>query len=201
MPLDYFTLAELRAQPDLDSSAKFSDPALTEAGEFIQGVVERVCDTSFVPREVVETLDGTGREGLRVRTPWVLEVVSVVIAGVTTTGEEYFVDSGVIERRAIGSWSMLTWPLGRRNIKITYKAGYSATPPPDLKDAMLQGARYRALSRAAYSAQNDRALSLTNEYGNVQLASANDTNRPTGLPEVDSVIMSWAAKTNTITYP
>lgn len=200
MALDYFTLEEVRALPDMNDATRFTPTKVDAASAFIEDLVERLCGTSFVAREVIETLDGNGGTILSLKTPYVLSVETVTVNGVVLT-DEFTVDAGLLERRTAGTFTSQPWTRGRRNITVTYQSGYSTQPPFDLKSAMLQGTRYRLLSFDAKSGLSDRAMSITNEFGNVNLATSNADGRPTGLPEVDAVIMGWARKTNTVTYP
>lgn len=199
MALDYFTLEELRAEPDVASTERYPDDRVTAAGEYVQGIIEGACQTSFVAREVTETLDGTGATRLMLSTPFVLAVNSVTIDGVACT-DEFTVSHGVLERRTVGTFTPLVWTRGRRNIVVNYDAGYSATPPADIKGAALQATRARLLATSDYSVINDRQTSLTTELGTIGFVVAGE-DRPTGYPEVDAVINRWAKKLNTVTFP
>jgi hypothetical protein len=202
MALDYFTLAELRAMPDMNDFTKYGDARLTAAGEWIQALIEREVGTSFVPRSTVDVLDGSDQDrwgGLFLSKPFVLSVTAITSNGVAFTAPqlaEVSVQSGILYRRPAGSYGGYTpWDAGCRNIVVTYSAGYSTTPPSDLKDAALQGARYRVMRTAVSVGISDRATSVTNDLGNVQL-SIPGSDRPTGLPEVDQVIVGWRDKLN-----
>lgn len=199
MALDYFTLEEARALPDISDESKYPDDRVTAAGEYVQAIIEGACQTSFVAREVVESLDGDGTTSLRLSTPYVLSVTSVTISGATST-DEFTATHGVLERTTTGSYSPLSWTRGRRNVTVTYDAGYSATPPADIKEAALQATRARLMSTSEFSAIDDRRTSITNEMGTISFVIAGEE-RPTGFPEVDAVINRWAKKLNTVTYP
>jgi hypothetical protein len=198
MALDYFSIEEFRAQPDVPES-KYNDAAVTAAAEYVQGIVEGHCGTSFVGRQAVETLDGTGTTTLRLATPYVLGVDSVTVNGTVLT-DEYVVDAGVLERRAAGSFSSLSWSRGRRNVVVTYRAGYSDEPPADLKGAVIQAVRARLMATSSQATIDDRRTSLNTDMGVINYVIAGQE-RPTGYPEVDAVIMRWAKKLNTVTYP
>jgi len=199
MALDYFTLAEVRALPDVDDTTLYPDADVTAEGEAVQALVERVCATSFVARETVEVLDGTGTGCLTLKTPYVLSITSVVINGITAT-DQFTVDAGILERRAAGTFGTIGWPAGRRNVVVTYDAGYATAPPADLKRAMLRAVRNQLISRSEESAIDDRRISMQTEQGSVALAVADDEH-PTGYPEIDSVINGYARRTNLVTFP
>lgn len=199
MALSYFTLADVRALPDMADTAKHSDQRLTAAGEWMEALIEREVGTSFVARVTTETLSGDDQDsdgGLKLGTPWVLQITAVTSNGAAFTAPqlaEVKVADGYIFRQP-GFASSTAWDTGVRNIVITYNAGYSATPPFDIKDAALQGTRYRAL-RTIGAGVSDRATAITNELTTTQLSTAG-TDRPTGLPEVDVVIVGWRNKLN-----
>jgi hypothetical protein len=200
--VDYFTLSELRALPDMGDTVKYPDARLTAAGDWIEAIIEREVRTSFVARQVTETLDGDSQDpdgGLLLSKPYVLEVTAVTSNGAAfDAGQlaELSVRAGRAYRRTAGTYSgFIPWDAGTRNIVVTYDAGYVDAPPFDVKEAALQGARYRVLSVDGKSGISDRATSITNEFGNVQLSTPNtERNRPTGLPEVDAVIVGWRDK-------
>lgn len=190
--MPYFTTAELRALPDLSDTSRFPDARLEAAHDWIVAIVERECDTSFVGVSTTERLSGDGTDTLFLSAPYVLSVESATVDDVALTADELadlFVESGVLYRPTGYQWASTA----RGNITVTYTAGYSATPPADLKEAMLRGARHWLLTMDGWSGVDERSLSMSNDYGNIQLATAGE-GRPTGLPAVDATIMGWARK-------
>lgn len=152
-------------------------------------IIERVCQTSFVARTVTGEVHDGGCYEIFLDKPWALSVTSATENGVAVT-DTLRLKNGRVLRYASGSYTPRPWLAGFDNVAITYQAGYSATVPADIKDAALQATRYRLLTRASTASMNDRATSITNEFGNVNLSVATkDT--PFGLPEVDSVVTSW----------
>lgn len=198
MTLDYFTLVEFRTLPDVPQ-ATFSDAVVTLAAEYVQGIIEGTCGTSFVPRTIVETLDGAGGTTLRLKSPYVLTITSVTVNGVAVT-DQFTFDAGVLERRTTGTFLAQRWTTGRRNIVVTYTAGYSTTPPADIKGAAMDATRMRLLSQSPTSTVDARRTGLNTDMGTISYVVAGEK-RPTGYPEVDAVIMRWATKLNTVTYP
>jgi hypothetical protein len=199
MTLDYFTLAELRALPDV-TAGEFTDAQITTAGEFMQAIVESECQASFVSRATVETLDGTGGTTLRLKTPYVLSITSVTVDGVTLT-DQFTVDAGILERRTTGTYTPQPWTRGRRNIVVTYAAGYSSTPPSDIKGAVMWAARDRLMSQGSQNGIDVRRTSVTNDLGGTIQYVLPGEKRPSGYPELDAVIGRWSRKLNTVTYP
>lgn len=198
MALDYFTLEEFRALPDVPEE-DYDDAAVTAAAEYVQGIVEGVCQTSFVPRTVTETLDARGGTRLLLSTPYVREITSVTIDGVLSM-DSFTAHHGVLERVTTGTFTPLQWGYGWRNVTVVYEAGYSDEPPADIKGAVMQATRARLLSQSSDAVMDDRRTSLNTEMGVIGFVVAGQKN-PTGYPEVDAVLMRWAAKLNTVTFP
>jgi hypothetical protein len=199
MTLDYFTLAELRALPDV-TAGEFTDAQITAEAEDMQEVVEGECQASFVARTVVETLDGTGGTSLRLKTPYVLSITSVTVDGVTLT-DQFTVDAGILERRTAGTYTPQPWTRGRRNIVVTYTAGYSSTVPKDIKNAVMWAVRDRLMSQGSQNGIDVRRTSMTNDLGGTVQYVLPGEKRPTGYPQLDAVIARWSRKLNTVTYP
>jgi len=186
--------------PDMNDFTKYSDARLTAAGEWIEALIEREVRTSFVHRSWTETLDGDSQDAdgrLLLSKRFVVGVTAVTSNGVAfDAGDlaEVQADGSRIYRRTVGSYSgFIPWDSGTRNVEITYDAGYSTEPPDDILDAALQGARYRVMRTAVSVGISDRATSVTMNDSNVQL-SIPGKDRPTGLPEVDQVIIGWRDK-------
>lgn len=186
---EYFTLAELRALPDMDDVARYTDARVESSAAFVVAVIERVTGTSFISRTVTNEVHDGGVYGIVLRKPHVLSVTSATIDGVAVT-ETLSVRSGVVQRYATGATTPTAWTAGQRNVKVTYSAGYSSTVPADLKEAALTATRHHLITTDGKSGTSDRATSITNEYGNIQLSVAGE-NRPFGLPEVDAVVMGY----------
>lgn len=84
-----------------------------------------------------EVHDGdTSRYAVILREWPVTAVSAVVVNGETLGGTESTVDSsrGILTRTPVNTWSPVPWPEGRRNIVVSYNAGYD-TIPSDLEYA------------------------------------------------------------------
>lgn len=185
---DYFTLAELRALPRMADAATYTDERCLAAAAYIVGIIEREVGTSFVARPGTATFSG-GR-GPLVLPSHVLQLTSVTLSGQALDVGDVDIDGGILTR-----WSgdaELDWPVGRRNVTATWLAGYSAEPPPDVKEAALRGTRAHLLATnsAGGADMTDRRTSVTTEQGTVNFVVAGRDN-PTGYPEVDATIVSW----------
>lgn len=192
----YFTLAELRALPDMSDTTKYPDARATAVQSDVEAIIDGAVRTSFEAKTFTDTLDG-GREALRLSRRFVRSITSVSEDGVALTASELLdviVKGSVLRRRSSGSYStLLTWETGVQNIVVVYTAGYSATPPADVKEAALKATRYRLLTTDGKSGASDRAMSIQNEFGNVQLSTAGP-DHPFGLPEVDEVVTRYAKR-------
>lgn len=197
--MPYFTEAELRDLPQMSDAVKYTSAGVTSATNWIESVIERKVGTSFIARTFTETYDGDTANAaggrLVLKQPFATAVTAVNSNGVLfTAGQllELMLRSGVLVRRPTGSYYPMPWAPGVTNITVTYSASYSTTPPADIKEAALTAARDWLLRRYAQQGTSDRTMSLSTEMGNVVYATANDLFRPTGIPDVDAVIMGWA---------
>lgn len=195
MTFDYFTEAELRALPDLDDadSPHYDTDRLQAAHDWIAGIVERECDTSFVVRTITaERTTGSDLTYLRLRDPYARAVTAITVDGLVYDAGQ--IAALYLEDGYLYAASTTVWPCTNRgNITVTYTAGYATEPPADLKEAMMKGARNWVLTSAAWSGKDSRATAINNEFGNIQLSTAS-LDRPTGLPDVDATIMAWARR-------
>lgn len=191
--MPYFTTAELRALPDMSDAGKFPDARLVAAHAWIVAVIERECDTSFIPTVITETLNGPAySDALFLSSPYVQSVESVSVDSVAMPQVELdalLIQHGVLYQGGGAYWSNAN----RGNITVTYTAGYSTTVPADLKEAALRAARNWLLTSDAWNGTDSRATSITNDYGNFAISVAGP-DRPTGLPDVDATIMAWAKR-------
>lgn len=189
--MPYFTEAELRDLPQMNDTAKYTTARVTAARNWVESLIERKVGTSFEARTVTDEVHDGGVYCIALHSPFVLSVTSATENGVAVT-DTLSVKGGVLERFAAGATVPSSWAAGHRNIKVTYQSGYSATPPADIKEAALSAARDWLLRRYGAQGASDRAISLQTEMGNIVYASASDKHdRPTGLPDVDAVVMGY----------
>lgn len=186
---EYFTLAEFRTLPDVSNTTTYPEAAVLLAASRVVSIIERECRTSFIARTVTGELHDGGCSELFLMKHWVLSVTSATENGTTVT-DTLRLKNGIVRRFATGSYTSKAWLPGCDNVAVTYQAGYSTVPPGDVKDAAMQATRYRLMSKVSTASMNDRATSITNEFGNINLSVAS-SNTPFGLPEVDSVIVGW----------
>lgn len=183
----YFSLAELRAMPNLSDTAKYTTAELTTARDWITDLIDREVGTSFVARYARDTQDGSGTDEMILSTPYPSAVASVKVDGVAFTSEEladlHIYSDGRLVRDS-GSFAT-----GKRNVDIRYEAGL-AVCPEDLKRAALVAARHRLLRNENSQGTPAGARSVATDVGTFSL-SFPGPNHPTGIDEVDEVIMAY----------
>lgn len=184
---DYFTLDELRALPHMGDTVKYPDDRVEAAAAYIVGIIEREVGTSFVERTVTEVRDG-GCYKLILDTAHVRSVTSVTVDGTPLDVADIVEDGGVL--RWVVGLTKQRFATGFHNVTIVYKAGYSAAPPADIKEAALKGTRAHLLATGQNTAMDDRRTSLNTEAGTISFTVAG-ADHPTGYPEVDATIVAW----------
>lgn len=197
MALEYFTLAELNALPNM-AEARYSTARKEAAAAWAVGIIEREIETSFVARTVTDEPHDGGGYAIVLDTPHVLSVTSATENGAAVT-DTLKVRNGVVRR--FGSATATTpgrWASGVQNVTVTYQAGYSTTVPSDVKEAALQATRWRLMATNSNSDMNARQTSVTNELGGTTTYAVAGPDRPTGYPEVDAVIVAWKRRLNTV---
>jgi hypothetical protein len=194
---DYFTLAELNELPNMQE-IRYSDARKEAAAAYIVGIIEREVDAYFVSRTVTDERHSGGEVEIFLEKNHVLSVTSATVGGDAVTDTLHVTASGILTRFPTGSSYPTVWPQGCDNVLVTYEAGYSATPPDDIKEAALQATRWRLMATNSNSDLNARQTSMTNEMGGTVQFAVAGTDRPTGYPEVDAVIVGWRKQLKTI---
>lgn len=180
----YADLAEIRALDALGNTSKFPEAALARARWQAEAKFEDATGVAWVPRHDRQVAFGDNTTELLLRWPRPRSLIAVGIDGTAVGDLTVFslYDTGVIERA-----SGVRWPKGATasgNVTIEYTHGYDR-PTEDLRMAFLQYVRYLILDTT--SRIPDRASSYSTEFGTFQLVTAG-FNRPTGLPEIDSIL-------------
>lgn len=186
---DYFTLVELRALPDMSGE---TEARILAAAAWAVGIIEREVGASFIARTVTAEIHDGGSGEIVLNEPYVLSVTSATEDGVAVT-DTLRANGGGILRRFSGatSYTPTTWTTGYGNVAVTYQAGYSSTPPADIKEAALAATRWHLLEGRASNVNTPRQTSISNEMGGTTSLAVAGTDRPTGYPEVDAVIVGW----------
>jgi hypothetical protein len=175
-----FSVAELAQRAGME---QFDRAALLLERDRITDLIEGYCGAQS-PRYDVDAWYSDRNAWSRVvnRTP-LRSVRSVISDGTTLSADSYEVDTLTASVRA-------TAPL-LRLCSIGYEHGLDQ-PWADLKDVGLTAAADRVLRE--YSTLGARTRSMTNDLGVTQQFSYAGKDHPTGLDEVDAVIMKRAAE-------
>ena len=187
---DYFTLAELKALPDMSGE---TDARIEAAAAWAVEIIEREVGTSFVARTVTDEVHDGGDAIVVLDTPYVLSVTSATENGSAVT-DTLSAKAGVLRRFSTGSYAPGAWLAGCGNVTVTYEAGYSSTPPGDIKEAALAATRWHLLEGRANNVHSPRQTSITNEMGGTVNFATAGADRPTGYPDVDAVIIGWRTR-------
>lgn len=181
---DYFTLAELRALPEMSNATRYTDARCEAAAAYVVGVIEGAVRTSFVGRSTTETVDGTGVTTLKLKSPFVLELTSVTVDGVSVDMDDLVESGGVLRYRDGSIWSTVE----PRNVTVVYVAGYSEDPPADVKEAALRATRWHLIETNSNAADMPRSTAMSNDVaGSATFTTAGVT----GYPPADRVISAW----------
>lgn len=199
MAFEYFTEAELRALPDMDDTTVYTAARVSAAHDFVVGIIERRVGTSFVSRTVTAEVHDGGAYGIALDRPYVLSATSATENGVAVTDTLTVRGGGVLYKFASGAYQPTIWTEGMANVSVTYAAGYSSTPPADIKEAALIAARDHLLATDSTASVDDRYTQVTNEAGTASLA-VDDDDHPFGLPRVDAVIVGWANRLDVLGF-
>ena len=128
-----FTVAEARAFSDakLASETDYPNAAILAKEEEIRAFLTKVCSVDFLPTtHTDEYQDGLGGSSLLLDWP----LVSAVTAASTRSGTTWtaLTVGELAELQVFDTgelyWDGGYWPSGRRNVKVTYTAAYSAVP-------------------------------------------------------------------------
>ena len=193
MAFEYFTEAELRALPDMDDTTVYTAARISAAHDYVVEVIERVVGTSFTARTVTSELHDGGVYGIALERPYVLSATSATENGVAVTDDLRVRGGGVLYRFGAGSYQPGAWVGGWGNVAVTYQAGYSSTPPGDIKEAALLAAREHLLATDSTAGVDERYTQMTTEAGTATMA-VDDAERPFGIPKVDAIVSGWAAR-------
>ena len=182
----YATPSEVRGLDSLTGeSSAYPTADLVSAITWATTVIDDYCGCSFVYRFHRDVLDGTDAENLKLSHLFPQTILSGSIGGTALTATQINnlnkYKSGVIVLKD-DTWTF-TDPGGQ--VIVNYEAGFSKTPPPDIAWAARTLSRFYVLELKNRVPSN--AISVTNEFGNVQLAQPG-MNKPTPLPDVNTIL-------------
>ena len=187
---EYFTLAEIQALPDM---AAASTAAVDAAEAYFVKIVERELDRAFVPRTITDELDGNGTGTLYLTRSDVISLTSVMVDGVSVSTALLTGRHGRLRYKVSNGGWHTPFLRGVANVTVVYSAG-QATPPADIKDAVMWATRDRLLSQDYRTGSDARRTSVNTQFGTTTYVLPGEK-RPTGYPELDAVIASYMRST------
>lgn len=168
MPL--FSEAEARAfdKGQLADSSAYSSAAITAKSAEIKEWLERACGVNFESTtHTDEYHDGDGTSELLLDWPRVTAVTAAsqrddatwtaLTAAELAELQPY--DTGLVY------WDGATWNRGRRNIKVTYTAGYTAVPSLIKRAALMICVTEMPATNAAFAAESYEAGGMSVSFG------------------------------------
>ncbi len=182
----YTTPIEVRNMDSISGeTSTFPTADLVEAITWATTVIDEYTGASWAYRYERDVLDGTGGDHLKLSKMFPRKILSASIDGTALSASEIsdiaLHENGVIIR-GDGVWSF-TEP-GKKVI-VEYEHGVQKTPPSDITWAAKTLARYHLIEQV--SRIPDRAMSISSEFGNIQLAQPG-MNKPTPLPEINTIL-------------
>lgn len=183
----FFGIPSLRALKGLSSTSTFTNAELKAARDLAEEFVEQFTEEAWVPQYRRETHDGTDEQVLYLHRINVRELLSVTLDGSAqdTSGWTVSGSGRILTDGAVFTCSAVA----KQNVVVQYAYGYSE-PPQDLANATRKLARHLLL--AGETGIPDRARMMQTEWGMFQLDIA-DEKKPTGIPEIDSVLCRYRA--------
>lgn len=147
------TTANLKAWVGLNGSA--DDAVLDRLVTSISAYVEAYLNRKIASATYTDVLDGTGTNGLMLPRYPVTAVSSVSIGGVLVSAAADDASMGYVWSDIGLDYRGGVFTSGRRNVRVTYTAGYSVTPP-EIEQAVLELAalRYRERDRIGHSSKS-----------------------------------------------
>lgn len=190
---DYFTLAEVRALPDMGNTTRYTDDRVEAVAANVVALIERFVGCAFIPRAVTDEVHHGGTYALTLDRLFVRSVTAVSINGTPVT-DRFVVEGGnVVWRYASPSG---TEPIyidrapGRVLVSYVHGYGTGTTPPADIKEAALAATRARLIAANGNALIDDRRTNVSSEQGSIAYSFASG-DRPTGYPEVDAVLVGY----------
>lgn len=179
------SLAELRTQPNLGDTSKFTTDELRRARDWFETLAESYCGVAFTRRYRRVRVSGMGEYDIDVGVPLAAQLLSARVYSdpVTYTAFTASELADVVPTALGFRRGLSTWPFGSANVVVELTHGYAETPA-DVRDAALIAIRNKLLEdntgRPAYA--------VADGAGGVTRYSTPGPGRPTGIFAVDEVL-------------
>lgn len=180
----YATLTELRALPDLSDTATYSDSLLNEAIAYATELIDGYCGAFFEPKPFTGAEAEPGPYAASLRITDMLGVQSITAAS-DHKGTALDVSGWTVDYDRQIVWAPA--PIYDCDLRVS---GVACVTPSGCPMQLRWAARTIASQYAKdlYSRIPDRALSLSTDMGQMNLAQAGGNGRPTNMPDVNAVL-------------
>lgn len=185
----FSTTRARNSDKSLTDTAKYPTADIVATRQEVEEEAERIIGAAFVPRFRVARLHGQGDNELNLPSFHVRRIRGVLVDG--TPLAESAVEGLALHTRTLvrpDSW----FPLGTANVVVAYEHGLDE-PPADLRDAAVLRLRTR-LNKPRSGVPETAVTFSAAEGGTYGLAVAGRSGWRTGVPDVDSVYLEYAAK-------
>lgn len=177
----------LRAAAGLDAS-RYDNDLLVWALDFVSDVFDEFCETAWIPRFHRFTTDGNDETMLWLPRLPGYSLLSATLDGTAMTTTDWVITEDEI--RTDGDIFTAESVKGY-NVVVEYVYGYK-TPPSSIIGAAVKYANH--IVRSDTNTIPDRARMVQTEWGMFIMDTAAE-DKPTGLPEVDSVLTRMRRET------
>lgn len=178
-----FSLADARAVPPLNDTAKYPAKKVTATRTLVEQALEDACGVAFVPRFTLETFSGKGSTTIMLSQPKVRAVRSITRDDVAVTGSD--LTSAKVAGTGVVYWPSV-WSAGYSNFTVGYEHGYDGAPER-VKRAALKLTKNWLIEGPV----DDRATSMSTEDGTFSLVTPGVRGALFGIPEVEAVVQQY----------
>lgn len=179
----YFSIAEFKARySDNPKAQSLTAAEIATARSAAEDIIEHETRRSFVPRAKILNLSGANLVRASVPIYHLRAVDSITI------DDEVQTDVSTYRVAAGGLYRTTSFPSGVSNVRVQVSYGLDS-PPPRIKEAAMTLAYHRAVKGPI----DDRATSIPagEAGGTITLLTPGVGAAITGIPEVDSAILSY----------
>lgn len=191
----YFSLPELRAEPNMDDATKYPTQLLLEVRDEIEGVIEQAADISFVRSYQRDRLNGnnTNMAQLSKQSERPYTLISVALNGTSETLSDFDVSEvGELYWHNAGIFLRPDRSRGRPNLIVEYEHGWD-NPPAKLRRAAMQAVRRVVMERVSAKLADETGSTVdgvTTRYWTPDAARG----RSTGIMALDAVIEAYTSE-------
>lgn len=176
--MDLCTLAELKSFLGVSAEETADDARYAELITTASAQIEGYCGRSFGVTDIDNELhDGDGTDELRVDVTPIVTVSALSIDGQAQDVAELAIYHTLVAFKTTGEYeprlrtASRVFPVGRRNISISYSAGFAAVPR-DIKDFCKLQVAYlmNTINKQGIVSETDQVAQATTTYSDKMLA-------------------------------